>query len=120
MTTLIDNWSLILIPVLIIVGAAEYFFNKERAKQWLLGAVTEAEKQLGSKTGKLKLRLVYDMFITKFPIFSKIISFQGFSDLVDEVLVEMRKAINTNMFIFEYVNGTEATEEVKKCQKFLE
>lgn len=104
MKTLIDNWNLVLILVLVIVGVVEYFFNKERAKEWLLGAVTEAEKQLGSKTGKLKLRFVYDMFIAKFPIFSKIISFQGFSDLVDEVLVEMRKAINTNQAIFDYVN----------------
>lgn len=103
MTLLIDNWNLVLIAVLAIVGVIEYFFNKARAKEWLLGAVTEAEKELGSKTGKLKLRFVYDLFITKFPIFSKIISFQGFSDLVDEVLVEMRKIINTNTAVFNYV-----------------
>lgn len=89
--------------VLAIVGAIEYFFNKARAKEWLLGAVTEAEKELGSKTGKLKLRYVYDLFIAKFPIFSKLISFQGFSDMVDDVLVEMRKIINTNTAVFHYV-----------------
>lgn len=103
MKLLIDNWNLVLIAVLAIVGAIEYFFDRARAKEWLLGAVTEAEKELGSKTGKLKLRFVYDLFITKFPIFSKLISFQGFSDMVDEVLVEMRKIINTNTAVFNYV-----------------
>ena len=103
MKLLIENWNLVLVVVLAIVGVIEYFFNKERAKEWLLGAVTEAEKELGSKTGKLKLRFVYDLFIAKFPIFSKLISFQGFSDMVDDVLVEMRKIINTNTAVFKYV-----------------
>ena len=103
MKLLIENWNLVLVVVLAIVGVIEYFFNKERAKEWLLGAVTEAEKELGSKTGKLKLRFVYDLFIAKFPIFSKLISFQGFSDMVDDVLVEMRKIINTNTAVFNYV-----------------
>ncbi len=103
MTTLVENWNLVLILVLLIVGVIEYFFNRNRAKEWLLGAVTEAEKELGSKTGKLKLRMVYDAFITKFPIFSKLISFQSFSDMVDEVLVEMRRVINTNTAVFNYV-----------------
>lgn len=89
--------------MLVIVGVIEYFFNKNRAKEWLLGAVTEAEKELGSKTGKLKLRIVYDAFITKFPIFSKIITFNAFSLMVDEVLVEMRKIIDTNVAVFKYV-----------------
>jgi hypothetical protein len=103
LTTLVENWNLVLILVLLIVGVIEYFFNRNRAKEWLLGAVTEAEKELGSKTGKLKLRMVYDAFITKFPIFSKLISFQSFSDMVDEVLVEMRRVINTNTAVFNYV-----------------
>lgn len=103
MKILVENWNLVLILVLATVGVIEYFFNKNRAKEWLLGAVTEAEKELGSKTGKLKLRFVYDLFIAKFPIFSKLISFQGFSDMVDEVLVEMRKIINTNTAVFNYV-----------------
>ncbi len=100
---MVENWNLVLILVLLIVGVIEYFFNRNRAKEWLLGAVTEAEKELGSKTGKLKLRMVYDAFITKFPIFSKLISFQSFSDMVDEVLVEMRRVINTNTAVFNYV-----------------
>lgn len=103
MTIIVENWYLILIVLLAVVGIIQYFFNKARAKEWLLGAVTEAEKELGSKTGKLKLRIVYDMFIVKFPIFSKIITFDEFSDMVDEVLVEMRKIINTNTAVYNYV-----------------
>lgn len=103
MPIVVENWHLILIIFMVVVGVIQYFFNKARAKEWLLGAVTEAEKELGSKTGKLKLRIVYDMFIVKFPIFSKIITFDEFSDMVDEVLVEMRKIINTNTAVYNYV-----------------
>ena len=103
MTIMVESWHLLLIVVLAVIGIVQYIFNRARAKEWLLGAVTEAEKELGSKTGKLKLRIVYDMFITKFPIFSKIITFNEFSDMVDEVLVEMRKIINTNTAVYNYV-----------------
>ena len=75
----------------------------EKVKQWLLIAVTEAEKALGSGTGKLKLAYVYDLFVAKFPWLVKIISFETFSSLVDEVLDDMRKLIDTNPNINEYV-----------------
>ena len=39
----------------------------EMIKQWLLLAVTQAEKELGEKTGQLKLRYVYDLFIKTYP-----------------------------------------------------
>ena len=50
----------------------------KKVKEWLLWAVAEAEKELGSGTGQLKLRYVYDMFIVKFPSLAKIISFETF------------------------------------------
>lgn len=68
------------------------FFKKPRAeqvakvKEWLLLAVLEAEKQFGSGTGKLKLRSVYDMFVSRFPWLAKIVTFETFSGWVDEAL----------------------------------
>lgn len=81
--------------------AAVYNFVKmgraqqlNKVKQWLLFAVVEAEKELGSKTGQLKLRYVYNLFVSKFKMLSYIISFETFSMLVDEALDEMKDMIN--------------------------
>ncbi|MFR6482019.1 MAG: hypothetical protein ACLUPD_10785 [Anaerotignum faecicola] len=45
--------------------------QREKVKEWLLLAVTEAEKELGSGTGQLKLRYVYDLFLRRFPAVAK-------------------------------------------------
>ena len=79
----------------------------DKVKEWLLYAVTEAEKELGGGTGKLKLRKVYDMFIDKFSAVSSLITFEKFSDMVDEVLEEMREILDTNQNVQEYVYGEE-------------
>jgi hypothetical protein len=76
----------------------------ETMKEWLIYATTLAEKELGSGTGVLKLRYVYDMFLTKFPLFSKLISFETFSEFVDNALVNMRNILEVNSAIDEYVN----------------
>lgn len=113
MQFLVDNWVSLLLCVLSIVLIVMSVLNftrlpkaeqLEKVKQWLLIAVTEAEKALGSGTGKLKLAYVYDLFVAKFPWLVKIISFETFSSLVDEVLDDMRKLIDTNPNINEYVN----------------
>lgn len=54
----------------------------------LLWAVTEAERQLGGGTGKLKLRTAYDGFIIRYPYITKFIAFSTFSVWVDIVLPE--------------------------------
>lgn len=69
-------------------------------KSWLLSVIVNAEKVYGGKTGKVKLSYVYGLFIEKFPKLAKIISFETFSALVDEVL-----KINEN-FIESKSNGT--------------
>lgn len=87
---------------IVAVGFIIAFFEMEREKQiqvvsnWLLYAVSIAEKELGGGTGKLKLRYVYDMFIDKFKFLSYIISFDYFSLLVDKALIEMRTIIENN------------------------
>lgn len=110
----IDNWMLLvaLVAVLVSSGLTIYSFYKkptteqiESVKEWLLFAVTEAEKKLGGGTGKLKLRFVYDMFIQKFPHTSCLISFEMFSGLVDEALEKMRAMLENNKAVETYVKG---------------
>lgn len=96
----------IIILILFITGVIFFILNQRKSiKEWLLYAVVEAEKNLGSKTGKIKLRQVYDEFIRTFPIISKIISFNLFSSLVDNSLIEMKKILESNETIKEYIIG---------------
>lgn len=98
----------ILIGLLFIVGLCFFIINQRRnIKEWLLYAVIEAEKDLGAKTGKIKLRQVYDWFINTFPVVSKIISFNAFSKLVDLALVEMKTILATNSECKTYVEGAD-------------
>lgn len=73
-------------------------------KNWLVWAVSEAEKTFGSKTGKLKLRYAYDLAIQKFPILAKLIPFTAFSWLVDHALKIMREMIEKNENIAEAIS----------------
>lgn len=102
---LIANWYIIiaLIGVVIVIATCIYKFiglpTKEqiiKIKMWLLQAVILAEKELGSGTGQLKLSVVYDKFMSKFPNTAKIITFEMFSELVDKALDEMKELFDTN------------------------
>ena len=66
---------------------------------------TFAEKDLGSGTGALKLRRVYDNFAINFPTLVEFISFEKFSNYVDEALISMRKMLENNKDISVYING---------------
>lgn len=117
MDYIIDNWYIILIFALFVVLAvcAVYRFAKQptteqlaKVREWLLWAVTEAERELGGGTGRLKLRQVYDLFIVRFPWLAKVVPFNLFSDLVDDALVEMRDLLAKNNAVQDYVEGGEA------------
>lgn len=109
-----DN-IILTIGIIGIVGAAAYsiyyFMNLSKEKQlevvreWLLYTVMIAEKELGSGTGVIKLRFVYDLFLDKFKFLSMLITFEQFSLLVDEALEVMKKAISNNKQIEQYVNN---------------
>lgn len=79
-----------------------------KVREWLLWAVTKAEKDLGGGTGKLKLRQVYDLFVVRFPWIAKIISFEKFSGLVDDALEEMREMLKVNPDVRNYVEGVDS------------
>lgn len=116
MKWLVDNWSLLV--VIACAGVVCFLYIKKfanlpsdeqihKVKQWLLYAVTMAEKELGSGTGALKLRYVYSMFVDKFPELANIVSFETFSVWVDEVLEQMKQILATNKDIEAYVEGEE-------------
>lgn len=113
MEFLLSNGVLIIaaIAVIAVAGYAFYKFSTLptesqilQVREWLLWAVSKAEKELGSGTGKLKLRYVYDMFLTKFPYLADIIDFNQFSYLVDEALDEFKEILNNNASVANYVN----------------
>lgn len=79
-----------------------------KVREWLLWAVTNAEKELGGGTGALKLRQVYDMFLQRFPTVAEKITFSVFSNLVDDVLVVMRKMLENNQAVKALVGADEA------------
>jgi hypothetical protein len=74
-------------------------------KEWLVWAVAEAEKMLGSGTGQLKLRYVYDAAVIRFPILSKLIPFSIFSKMVDSALDVMNDMIANNASIAEAITN---------------
>jgi hypothetical protein len=75
----------------------------KQIKAWLLWAVTQAEAELGSGTGKLKLSMVYGAFVEKFTWLAKLIPLSTFSGLVDSVLGEMHRLVSSNAAVEEIV-----------------
>lgn len=113
-TFFLDNWYMMIaaVAVAVVIGAAiGRFFDlpsaeqRRKVKEWLLLAVTEAETQLGSGTGQLKLRYVYDLFVQRFPMIAKKISFDTFSYWVDEALIQMREMLKENKQVRQIVGG---------------
>ena len=75
----------------------------EKVKEVLIYWVIQAEKELGGGTGLVKLRFVYDLFVSRFPALSKFIAFEVFSDWVDEALEVMRVMIEENESLEKYI-----------------
>lgn len=111
---LINYWwvIIVIIAAIVAIGYGIYVFVKKprheqiaKIKEWLLYAVAAAEKELGSGTGALKLRTVYDMFIKEFPKAAKWISFETFSILVDDALKVFKELVDTNTSIKAYIES---------------
>ena len=110
LNTIVEILPTILVLVIFVIAGIVYLRGKKNSVQdWLVYAVTLAEKMYGGGTGKLKLREVYNNFIKTFPHFSALISFETFSEWVDIALKQMRRMIETNGDIKDIVEGT--TEE---------
>ena len=114
MEWLINNWYLIVAAIAVvtaIVVAVKKFVGLpteqqiESLKEWLKWAVTEAEKELGSGTGQLKLRRVYDLALAKFQWIERLVPFEEFSMWVDEALSWLNKQLESNKAITNMVKG---------------
>lgn len=105
---------------LILIGFIIYLIVNQKKKiiEWLKYAVTMAETELGSETGQLKLRLVYDWFVQQFPILAAILPFKVFSKWVDVALETLNKWLGGSdkgtAKIAEYIETGEAIEPVTK------
>ena len=98
----------IIIGIILVGGAICFILNeKKTVKEWLFLAVTEAEKALGSKMGRMKLAQVFNEFVKVFPIFSKFINITTFAKWVDIALEQMRKYLQSNKNAKDYVGFTE-------------
>lgn len=112
MNYVIENWYLIVATLCIVAIAALYvktFYAKPQKEQldqirkWLLIAVIECEANLGSKTGRIKLSMCYDMFVRALPALAAIVPFETFTRLVDEALDEMKEILADNPEVLEKV-----------------
>lgn len=110
----LEYWYVILgvaAVIALLAVAAVKFFNLptdaqiSKVKEVLLYWVLEAEKELGGGTGQVKLRYVYDLFVTKFPTVAKVVSFETFSMWVDEALEQAEEMLQGNEKLVEYVKG---------------
>lgn len=82
----------------------------EKVKEWLLYACIMAEKKLGGGTGQVKLRYVYDLFVEKFSFLKLLVTFEQFSEMVDEALVKMREMLEKNPNVAMLVEGNKMIE----------
>lgn len=112
MEWIMDNWFVVfaLLALLLAIVWAVYAFlglptptQVKKIKEWLLWAVVLAEAELGKETGVLKLRMVYDMFIERFPLAAKVVSFETFKKWVDEALDQMREILLKNEAVAAFV-----------------
>lgn len=99
----------IIIVIIALIGGIIAFIKLpkgkkiEMVKEWLKWAVAEAEKELGSGTGQLKLAKVYNMAVKQFPWIASLISFDTFKIWIDEALVWLNLQLETNEFIKTYI-----------------
>ena len=98
------TWYNVLFVVLAIAVVA-YGITAGKAKEWLKWAVMVAEQELGSGTGQAKLRMVYDMFVDRFPAIASVLPFNIFSKWVDLALEWMREQLEKNEAIRIMVEG---------------
>lgn len=112
MNWVVDNWyvlvAILAVAIAFIVAVVKFFklpTDKQIAnvKEWLKLAVAEAEKELGSGTGQLKLRMVYEMAISHFPWIAKVIDFETFSKWVDEALIWLDNQLVNNRDVYRIV-----------------
>lgn len=79
-------------------------------KECLLNWVVQAEAELGSGTGKVKLSEVYSQFCKSFPFLKTAVPFNTFSAWVDESLDQMREMLQSNQNLREVIGVEEGRQ----------
>lgn len=119
MDFILEHIDAIIVAIILIVGVVIFIckfasLSKEekykQIKAWLLQAVLLAEKEFGGGTGSLKLSYVYDQFCKVFPWLAKTISFELFSQFVDQVLKEAEEILKEKPAIAEFVESGSESE----------
>ena len=112
MEFIVNNWELLIAGIAVIATAAYSFYTfikmprsqeLSKVQEWLLWAVAEAEKSFGNGTGQLKLRYVYDLFVTRFPLAAKFVTFERFSYFVDLALDKFNQILSSNKKVEKYI-----------------
>lgn len=128
MEYLIENWFLIVAAVAVaasVICLVIRFMGlptekqKEKVMEWLKWACIEAEQELRSGIGQLKLRKVWNMFcsVPAFTWVARVISFEQFSKWVSDALLEAKKMLISNDALAEHVYGENADAEVAKIKE---
>ena len=112
--------NIIIIAAIVVAAAAFIIWRKtngattlQAVKEWLKYAVTIAEAELGSGTGQLKLRMVYDMFLQTFSALAGKITFEDFSAYVDEALEWLDNQLESNAAVAAIVAGEDEPAETE-------
>ncbi len=127
---IVENWFLVValaaglgVVVWAVIRFAGLPTEKQKIKirEWLIWACIEAERELQSGTGQLKLREVWNKFcgIPVFTVVAKFISFEMFSEWVKDALIKAKEMLVKNESLASYVYGDRANEEVQKLKEQL-
>ena len=106
-------WSIVAVVVVLLVLTVLALCGFKNAKEWLLYAVTEAETDLGSGTGVLKLHTVYNAFLAKFPVMKLLIPYPIFTKMVNKALADMKKIAATSPAVQNYIEGEKAENKIE-------
>lgn len=118
---LIENWVIFVIALVLVlftVYAVLRFLKLtpqqqlDKVKTALLYMVTEAERELKSKTGRVKRSMVWEWLVERFPVISLFITEDKYDELLDQALDEFKKMLESNDSLYDYVYNTlTVTEE---------
>ena len=77
----------------------------------LLYMVTEAEKELKGKTGRVKRSMVWEWLVERFPFITLFITEEQYDRMLDLALEEFKKLLEDNQSLYDYVYNTLTIEE---------
>ena len=103
---LLANWDSVLVVLAFLALIVVLIKRGETAvlKKILFGLVTQAEKDYGDGTGRLKLAAVSDWIYQRIPAVLKLLfSQRDIENLIESVLEEAKKAWETNGNIAAYI-----------------